>query len=100
MGGGEVSEVLATRDEIATGVLLRMRQQHRGTGLQRGVTVRDGPLQGERGRERVHVIGVGLDLLRRHEAQVVVTVGHLRRTPGIDDVDLRGHLVRRPEPGS
>jgi hypothetical protein len=38
-------------------------------------------------------------LRRRHEAEVVVPVRLLRGTTGVDDVDLRRHLVGRPQPG-
>ena len=58
----------------------------------------DGSLQREHGREFVGVVGVVLDLRRRHEAEVIVAVRHLGCPTGIDDVDLGRHLIRRTEP--
>jgi hypothetical protein len=61
--------------------------------------MRDRALQGEHGREPVHVrreprgLGVG------GEPQVVVPVHALRRAARVDHVDLRGDLIAGPQPG-
>ena len=50
-------------------------------------------------RHPVHVRGIGRQLVGVDEAEVVVAVRNLRCATGIDDVDLRGDLVARAEPG-
>ena len=97
----EVSlELRSVIGEVAGVVLVRVRQIHRGTALHRHVRVRDGTLQGQRGRQTVDVCGECARLRLTHEAEVIVAVRGLSGAAGIDDVDLRGHLVARTQPGN
>ena len=59
----------------------------------------DGALQRQHRRDPVDMRGVAFDHGRRLEAEMVVAVRDLRRAARIDDVELRGDLVGRAEPG-
>ena len=56
----------------------------------------DGALEGEDGRQPVHMGGMSLDDLRRLEAEMVVPVGRLRGAAQVHHVELRRDLVGRP----
>ena len=106
LGERQLHQVLVeVRDElrpapgqVAGLVLVRVREVHGRAALDRHVGVRDRALQGEHGREPVHVGREARCLLVGHEAEVVVAVRALRGPAGVDHVDLAGDLVARAEP--
>ena len=61
--------------------------------------MRDRALQRQHRRETLDVDGKALDRRRRLEAQMIVAMRDLSRAARIDDVELRGDLIGRPEPG-
>ena len=58
----------------------------------------DRALQRQRRRETLDVGGKALDRRGRLKAKMVVAMRDLRRPARIDDVELRGDLIGRPEP--
>ena len=76
-----------------------MRQVQRGATFHRHVHMRHRALQRQPRRESVHVFRKAGRARRVKKTQVVIAVRHLRCAAGVDAVDLRGHLVSRPQPG-
>ena len=94
-----LTELRPVKGQVPGQVLLRVRQVHRRPGLDRHVRVRDRALQGEHGRQPVHMGREPGGLRAGLEAQMVVAVRGLRRAARVDDVDLGGDLVAGAEPG-
>ncbi len=55
-------------------------------------------LQGQHGRQQLHMQGVALDIGRRLKAKVIVAMRALRRAAGVHHVQLGGHLIVRAKP--
>jgi hypothetical protein len=94
-----VAKLRAACRHISGQVALRERQVERRARLERHVAMCDGSLKRQRRGEAVDVGGKALDLLRRLEAEVIVAVDDLGRAARVDDVELRGDLIRWAEPG-
>ena len=94
-----VAELGEPPGEVAGDELVGVGQVHRRPALDGHVRVGDGALQGQHGRQQVHVGRVALDDVVLEEAEVVVAVRVLCLPTRTYDVDLGGDLVAGTQPG-
>mmetsp|Transcript_22754 Transcript_22754/g.37685 ORF Transcript_22754/g.37685 Transcript_22754/m.37685 type:complete len:371 (+) Transcript_22754:1532-2644(+) len=94
-----LAEVSPAPRGIARSIQLRERQELGRATLNRHIAVGNGPLQGQTGREVMHMRRVARADFGGLKAKVVVTMRLLRGTARMDQVHLRRHLVVRAKPG-
>jgi hypothetical protein len=97
--GEEVDELGPVEGDVAAEELLRVGQQHRRPALDRHVAMSHCALQSQRRRRAVQVRRICRKVVGCDEAEMVVPMRNLLVATGIDDVNLRCHLVARTEPG-